>query len=166
MCVTCFNSLLWRNIVCEVFAVRSCLGIITEISRFSQCRKSRWNPQIDRSEVWNSWKPRDVSIKSPIQVIYVESSGWLLCGNSWKSPLRFPQCFQCRKSRWNPKVDYFQVWKLVKTPRGFHKISNEENLRGILRLTFPMCGNSWKPPVRFPQSFQSRKSMWNPQVDC
>ena len=118
------------------------------------------------------------------------------CGDSWKPPLRFPQGFQCRESRWNPQVDYSQVWKLVKTLRGFYKISNEENLCGILRLTVPRCGNSWKPlmrfsksfqcrercgilrstvprcghswkpPVRFPQSFQSRESMWNPRVEC
>ena len=138
MCVTCFNSLLWRNIVCEVFAVHSCLGIITEISRFSQCRKSRWNPQIDRSEVWKL-------LKTPRRFNKISNTGNLCgilgltiskCGNSWKSPLRFPQCFQCRKSRWNPQADCSHVWKIVETTS--------------------------EVSPKFPK----QESLWNPRADC
>ena len=88
------------------------------------------------------------------------------CGNSWKPPMRFPQSFQCRKSMWNPHVDCSRCGIRRNHLWGFPKVSNDENLGRILWLTVPRCGNSWKPPVRFPQSFQCRKSSRIPQADC
>ena len=90
------------------------------------------------SRCGNSWKPREVSIKFPMRKTYVESSGWL---------------FPCVETRGN------HLW-------GFPKASKAGNRCGILRLTVNRCGNSWKPPVGFPQSSQSRKSRWNSKVDC
>ena len=67
--------------------------------------------------------------------------------------------------QWNPQIDCSEVWKLVKTPRGFNKTSNTGNLCGILRLTVPKSRNSWKLPLRFPLSVQYRESRLNPRVD-
>ena len=49
---------------------------------------------------------------------------------------------------------------------GFPEISNARKRGGIIGLIVSSCGNSWKPLVRFPPSFQCRESRWNRQVDC
>ena len=55
---------------------------------------------------------------------------------------------------------------LWKPPVRFTEVYNARKQGGILGLTVSRGGNSWKPLVRFPPSFQCRESRWNHQVDC
>ena len=90
---------------------------------------------------------------------------------SWKPAVRYvPIYFPCKGSKWNPQFDLSWLFTCVETRvnpmRGFPEISNERKRGGIIGLIVFSCGNSWKVLVRFPPSFQCRKSRWNRCVDC
>ena len=53
-----------------------------------------------------------------------------------KTTCKVSWSLQCEETRWNPRVECFQVWKLVKTT----------------------CEVSW--------SLQCEETRWNPRVDC
>ena len=92
-------------------------------------RKQGWIIGLTVSRCGNSGKP-------PVKFLEVSNTrkrGGILgltvsrCGNSGKPPVRFPPSFQFRESRWNPRVDCFQVWK----PSGNHiGVSSKWKLRG------------------------------------
>ena len=47
-------------------------------------------------------------------------------------------------------------------------ISHETALSGILKLTDYLCGNLWKPPVKFPEVAERlavKETKWKPRVD-
>ena len=53
-----------------------------------------------------------------------------------------------------------------KPPVRFPRNFQCEKTRRIIGLTICKCGNSWKQLVRFPLSFQCREYRWNRRIDC
>ena len=99
------------------------------------------------SRCGNSWKP---PVKFP-KVSNARNRGGILgltvsrCGNLVETTLGFPPSFQFRESRWNPRVDCFQVWK----PSGNHiGVSPKWKLRGNYwchdSLWFPAGFHFWE----------------------
>ena len=129
---------LWKTLVRfpEVYKARKQGGILG-------LTVSRWG---------NSWKP---PVMFP-EVSNTRKRGGILgltvsrCGNSWKPLERFPPSFQFGESRWNSRVECFQVWK----PSG--------NQRGV-SPKWKLRGNYWShDSLWFPAGFHLRKRFFHP----
>ena len=89
-------------------------------------------------------------------IIIIKLMFWKHRGSVWKSAVRYVSVNFTSFLRGNSR----------KPPVRFLEVYNTRKQGGILGLTFSRFGNSWKPLLRFPPSFQFRESRWNPAVDC